>query len=122
MAATTTTSTVRDTEFLLNAARDAFSGLRRSEKSDRTAAVHAFLEAVTDEDREVVVEQYGAWLVRKGLRVAALSTKDEEVANVFWALRDSVDPDGFVFPADEDEEAVVEREVEKFNAALSTAA
>lgn len=91
------------TAFLFVAARDAVASLRRSDKSDRSTALKALLNAETNEERDDVIEQWGVALVRKSLRVAALSSKDEEVANVFWSLRDMVDEDGFL---DADTESV----------------
>ena len=102
-------ATLNTTQFLLTAARDAFADLRRSDKSDRTNAVRDLLAAETAEQRDDVVAEYGAWLVRKGLRVAALSSKDEEVANVFWMLRDSIDDDGLL--EFDDVEAIMADEV-----------
>jgi hypothetical protein len=100
MAAVTTT------QFLLAAAKDAVADMRRSDKSDRSQALMALLNANDNDERTTVVVEYGSALVRKALRVAALSAKDEETANVFWLLRDSVDEDGFL---DMDESADEDR-------------
>lgn len=108
------------TAFLFAAAQDAVSGLRRSEDSDRSNALRALLNAQTADERDDVVAQWGVALVRKALRVAALSTKDEEVANVFWALRDMVDEDGFLDDDDTTgDDLVIQAEVDKFNQVLA---
>jgi hypothetical protein len=87
MAANTTT------QFVLSAAADAYSTLNRA-KGQRPAAVTAFLA-----DPETAVDEFGAGFVRRGLREAAVFFEghdDQETANAFWTLRDSVDNDGLV--------------------------
>jgi hypothetical protein len=96
MAATTTTTTT--TAFLVSAARDAYTSLKRT-KGQRPLAVLAFLEANTDDERDMAIESWGAGFVRRGLREAAVfyvNKDDEETANVFWSLRDSVTDEGFL--------------------------
>lgn len=102
MAAVITT-----TEFVLTAARDAYSTLRRG-TGQRPLAVTAFLEATTDDERDMAIEAWGAGFVRRGLREAAIffdGKDDSETANVFWALRDSIDDDGFLADDVEDDES-----------------
>lgn len=92
MAATTTTA------FLLTAAREGYGSLKRV-SGQRPLAVRAFLDATTDEQRDEAIEAWGAGFVRRGLREAAVFFEghdDQETANAFWALRDSVDEDGFL--------------------------
>lgn len=114
-------ATLNTTQFLLSAAREAMSGLRRG-NGDRAEALRQFLAAETNDDRDNVVAEYGSALVRKALLVAAKSTKDEETANVFMTLRDSVDEDGFLdFDDTTGDDDVIEQEVKKFNDALATA-
>lgn len=89
---------INTTEFLVTAARDAFSTLKRT-KGQRPLAVLAFLEANTDDERDLAIESWGAGFVRRGLREAAVffvNKDDEETANVFWTLRDSVTDEGFL--------------------------
>lgn len=108
MAATVTNITT--TLFALEAARDAFASLKRG-KGQRPQAVKAFLDADTDDQRDDAVEEWGAGFVRRGLREAAVfyaRKGDEEIANAFWLLRDSIDDDGFDSFDDAD---VVEDEV-----------
>ena len=90
-------ATITDTLFALTAAREAFSTLARG-KGQRPQAVLAFLNAANDDERDEAVEAWGAGFVRRGLREAAVyfaRKDDEETANAFWLLRDSVDDDGF---------------------------
>lgn len=112
MAAVVTTTVLLDT------ARTLFAGLRRGD-GDRAAAVRALLEATTDDERTTVIEQWGSALVRRGLRVAALSMKDDEDANVFWALRDSVDEDGWTDFDTDDEDDVNEDAIQTGSNMLS---
>lgn len=100
-------ATLNTTQFLLSAAREAMSGLRRG-NGDRSEALRQFLAAETNDQRDEVVDTFGSALVRKALLVAAKSTKDEETANVFLALRDSVDEDGFL---DYDDESVEDEDL-----------
>lgn len=91
-------TTANTTAFLLSAATDAYSALRRV-KGQRPLAVKAFLDATTDEERDLAIESWGAGFVRRGLREAAvffMTHDDEETANVFWSLRDMIDEDGFL--------------------------
>lgn len=70
-------------------------------KGERPQAVRAFLEAKTDNEREDAVSEWGAGMVRRGLRQIAQRfdrKQDEETADVFWALRDDIDEEtGDVF-------------------------
>lgn len=103
MAAVVTTTV----EFALSAARDAYSTLSRV-KGQRPLAVKEFLDATTDDERDDAIESWGAGFVRRGLREAAAfyaAHDDEETANAFWLLRDSVTDDGFL-----DGDAVLEDE------------
>lgn len=101
MAVNTTTA------FLLVAATDAYSTLRRV-KGQRPLAVRAFLDATTDEERDMAIAAWGAGFIRRGLREAAVFFKDdEETANVFWSLRDSITDEGFVDFDSEVEESIV---------------
>jgi hypothetical protein len=96
MAVNTTTTL----DFLLNAARDAFTGLRRGD-GDRAQVLRDFLSAQTDDERDDVVALWGGEVLRRSLRVTALSLKkDEETANVFWTLRDMIDVEDDTFNAD----------------------
>lgn len=110
MAATLNTTTTTAT-FLVLAARDAMQTLKR-DKGARPNAVRAFLEGDNDEQREDAVSEWGAGFTRRGLREVAVffeAHDDEETANVFWSLRDSIDMDGTVTLDDEtavDEEPV----------------
>lgn len=91
-------TTANTTAFLLSAAKDAYSTLRRT-KGQRPLAVAAFLDANTDDERDMAIESWGAGFVRRGLREAAVffqNHDDEETANVFWSLRDMIDEDGFL--------------------------
>lgn len=93
--------------FLVNAARDAASTLRRGAGA-RAAALRDFLAADTDDQRDDVIAQWGAEIIRRSLRVTALSfRKDEEVANVFWTLRDMIEDDGFLGDGDSVEDEPV---------------
>lgn len=83
----------------LAAARKAYSTLKRV-KGQRQAAVRAFLDANDHQGREDAVEEHGAGFVRRGLREAAIyfeAHDNQDVADVFWALRDDIDLDGDVF-------------------------
>jgi len=83
----------------LAAAREAYNTLKRV-KGQRQAAVRAFLDATDHEGRVLAVEEHGAGFVRRGLREAAIFFEghgDQNVADVFWALRDDIDLDGEVF-------------------------
>jgi hypothetical protein len=85
MAANTTTL-----PFLVAAAREAMA--TRELKGLRPKAASMFIDADTEDDRaEVVLENAG--IVRRGLREQAKhwAKTDEEVANVFWMLRDAID-------------------------------
>lgn len=91
-------TTINTTAFLLSAAVDAYSSLRRI-KGQRPLAVKAFLDATTDDERDAAIESWGAGFVRRGLREAAVFFQghdDEETANVFWSLRDMIEEDGFL--------------------------
>lgn len=83
----------------LSVARKALEPLNL--KGVRPAAVKAFLDAKTDDDREDAVSEHGAGMVRRGLRQLAQRFDrkgDEETADVFWALRDDIDEEtGDVF-------------------------
>lgn len=71
----------------------------------RPVAVIAFLSATTDDERQDAVDEHGAGIVRRGLREAAVyfaAHDDADNAEVFWALRDDIDIDGFVAPLDAD--------------------
>lgn len=107
MAANTNTTVVATTTALIESARDAYATLRRT-KGQRPLAVQAFLAAETNEERDMAIEAWGAGFVRRGLREAAVFMKDEEVANVFWTLRDAVSEDGFTDFDAEDSAEVVE--------------
>lgn len=90
-------ATVSTVEFVLSSARDAYSTLRRT-KGQRPMAVKSFLDASTDDERDQAIESWGAGFIRRGLREAAIfftAKGDEETANAFWMLRDSIDDDGF---------------------------
>lgn len=94
---TMTIDTNTTTEFLLVAARDAYSTLRR-ESGQRAEAVLAFLNATSDEERSDVILDSSEGYLRRGLREAAVfftAKDDEETANVFWSLRDMVTENGF---------------------------
>lgn len=63
-------------------------------KGERPAAVLAFLQAETDDERLAVVESRGAGMIRRGLRQIANRFErkgDQDLADVFWALRDDID-------------------------------
>jgi hypothetical protein len=83
----------------LTVARKAMESLNL--KGLRPQAVRAFLEATTDDQREDAVAEWGAGMVRRGLRQIAQRfdrKQDEETADVFWALRDDIDEEtGDVF-------------------------
>jgi hypothetical protein len=104
----TNTTATATTQSLLEAAREAFGLLRRND-NPRTQVVLDLLGATTDEDRDDVVATYGAGFTRRALRIAALSwSKDEEVANLFWTLRDSVTAEGWVdFDSEDSEDNVL---------------
>lgn len=102
----TTITMPTTTQFLVDAAREATSGLRRG-TGDRAVALREFLAADTNDQRDDVIAQWGAEIIRRSLRVTALSfRKDEEVANLFWTLRDMVEDDGFL----DDSDAVAEED------------
>lgn len=85
----------------ITAARLIFEGLGL--KGERPNAVAAFLAAETDDDRQAVVDVLGAGMVRRGLRQIAqrLDRKGDDSADLFWRLRDDIDPDdGEVFRVD----------------------
>jgi hypothetical protein len=86
------------TAFLLIAAREAYSTLRR-DKGARATAVLAFLNAESDEQRdEAIWDQGGEGYLRRGFREAAIMFEakgDQETANVFWDLRDMITENGF---------------------------
>lgn len=97
-------------QFLLDAANAAYSTLRRG-AGDRAQSVVALLAATTDDERDQVVVEWGAALLRRSLRVTALSfAKDEETANVFWTLRDLIEDDGFNADLAGDEDSTVDDE------------
>lgn len=84
-------------EFVFTAASDAYASLKRG-KGQRPQAVMAFLGATTEDERDDVITQWGAGFVRRGLHEASVffnRKSDEETANVFEVLRDSIDDDGF---------------------------
>jgi hypothetical protein len=92
------TNTITTTEFVLSAAREAYSTLKRV-NGQRPLAVKAFLDATTDSERDEAIEAWGAGFVRRGLREAAVffaGKDDEETANAFWTLRDSIEEDEFL--------------------------
>jgi hypothetical protein len=92
------TTTATTTEFAVTAARAAYSTLKRV-KGQRPQAVKAFLDADTNDQRDEAIEAWGAGFVRRGLREAAVflaAHDDEEAANAFWTLRDSIDEDEFL--------------------------
>lgn len=84
----------------LTIAREVFPTLHL--KGERPMAVKEFLDAQTDDDRQNVVDGLGAGLIRRGLRQIAqrMDKVDHDKADVFWALRDDIDPDGEVFHLD----------------------
>jgi hypothetical protein len=97
MAANTNTNLTFDAD--LARAREAYNTLKRV-KGQRQAAVRAFLDATTHEGREDAVQEHGAGFTRRGLREAAVFFEghgNQDVADVFWALRDDIDMDGEVF-------------------------
>jgi hypothetical protein len=84
--------------FVVLAARAAMEG--RSAKGQRPEAALAFINANSLDEREQAVTEFGAGFVRRGLHEQAVAFKvDEEVANVFEMLRDSIDMDGTVHDA-----------------------
>lgn len=85
------------TEFVLNAARAGYGSLKRV-KGQRPQAVLAFLNAESDDQRDDAIEAHGAGFTRRGLHEAAVffaRKGDQETANAFEVLRDSIDDDGF---------------------------
>lgn len=93
MAENTNTAVVATEQFVLDAARAAYSMLKRG-KGQRPQAAKAFLEADTDTERQDATDLWGAGFVRRALREAAVAFTvkgDEEAANAFWTLRDSID-------------------------------
>lgn len=91
-------SNTTTTQFLLDAARAAYGSLKRG-KGMRPQAVLAFLNAETNDQRDDAIEAWGAGFVRRGLHEASVyftRKGDQETANVFEALRDSVDEDEFL--------------------------
>lgn len=92
----------------ITAARSIFEGLGL--KGERATAAAAFLAAETDDDRQAVVDVFSAGMVRRGLRQIArrLERKDDDNADLFWRLRDDIDPDdGEVFRVDADADPYV---------------
>lgn len=112
MSKNTTTApvVVATEEALLDAARAAYALLKRV-RGLRPQAALAFLGATTATERQDAVDEWGAGFVRRALREAAVAFErkdDEETANAFWLLRDSIDEqDGDVlFTEDEDDDIV----------------
>lgn len=95
MASNTTTQF----QFVLVAARAAVESLNL--KGSRSTAALDFIRAESADDRQDVVDEHGAGMVRRGLRQLARAQKDEEVAGAFWLLRDMIDADGEVDTEDE---------------------
>jgi hypothetical protein len=76
-------------------AREALAGLTRRMKGARPEAARAFVNAETDDDRDAAVATYGAGFIRRGLRETAVlftARGDLKTADVFYALRDDIDP------------------------------
>lgn len=92
-------NTTTEFVFVVNAAREAIKDLNL--KGSRSTAGIAFINAESDDDREAVVETFGAGRVRRGLRQLARGQKDADVAGAFWYLRDLIDADGSVLTEDD---------------------
>lgn len=78
----------------ITTARNALVALKV--KGERADMVNALLNAATDDERDAVVEGYAAGELRRGLRHFALvfeGKADQDMADVFWALRDDIDED-----------------------------
>lgn len=91
----------------LNTARETLASLNL--KGDRPKMVAELLAAETDDAREAVVEKFGAGHLRRGLRQLARrfegkATPNQDLADVFWALRDDLDEsDDTIFRVELDE-------------------
>lgn len=113
MSNNTTTVTVDNSMFEADVARalEIYAGLRRG-KGQRPQAVLSFLQVQSHEDREAVVEVWGAGFVRRGLREAAvyLERHDrQDEADLFWLLREDIDLEtGEVFSADPEAEVTAD--------------